>query len=235
LLLLVSARAIAEVQLRVNSNEQGELTFFRSGPMREIAEAIARNDTTVVATLVKTVDVNKTGLSGMTLLVLAMRQLRETPEQHTVLRLLLDAGADPNKSAQYEAPLSIALEVDSKTGSEPVKLLLARGANPNLVDSFGDPVWFLATGRSANTETLGLLLDRGANMNAVSRQGHTALFSAATTGNWKAALLLLQRGADWKLGRSVNGLPFENLIDSYAGAEAGDSAFVEVKRYLESR
>ena len=118
LVLLVSGRAIAEVQLRLNTNEQGELTFFRSGPKREIAEAIARNDTATVATLVKTVDVNETGLSGMTLLAVALRQLRETPEQQTALRLLLDAGADPNKSAQHEAPLSLALQVTSKTGPE---------------------------------------------------------------------------------------------------------------------
>ena len=77
------------------------------------------------------------------------------------------------------------------------------------------------------------MLDRGANINAVARQGHTALFEAANTQNWKAALLLLQRGADWKLGLSVNGMPFKNLVDGSTGSEGGDSAFVEVKRFLD--
>src|SRR5678815_5887851 len=57
LAVLVSTKAIADVQLRANSNERGELTFFRVGPMREIAEAIARNDSRTVASLVSTVDV----------------------------------------------------------------------------------------------------------------------------------------------------------------------------------
>jgi hypothetical protein len=234
LVLLASGRAIAEVQLRLNTNEQGELTFFRSGPMREIAEAITRNDTAAVARLVKTVDVNETGLSGMTLLVVALQQLRKTPEQQAAVRLLLDAGANPNTPAQYEVPLSIALQVGSNTGPEPVKLLLDAGADPNAVDSFGTPVWFLATARLSGVETLAMLLDRGASINAVSRAGATALFSAANTRNWKAASLLLERGADWKLGKSVNGVPFRDLIDGYTGAEGGDSAFVEVKRFLDS-
>ena len=233
LLVAISSRTIAEVQLRANTNEQGELTFFRSGPMRELAEAISRNDSSTVARLAGTVDVNRTGLSGMTQLILAMRQLRRTPEQQAVLRLLLDAKADPNKAAQYELPLSIALQLVDKTGPGPVKLLLDAGANPNLADSFGIPVYFAAMGQSSNLETLAMLLDRGADVNAIGPKGETALFAAATTRNWKAALLLLERGADWKQGRSVNGLPFSALIDGYAGAEAGDSAFLDVRRYLQ--
>jgi hypothetical protein len=233
LLTAVSARAIAEIQLRVNSNGNGQLTFFRSGPMREMAEAIARNDTSTVAALVRTVDVNRTGLSDMTLLVLAMRQLRRTPEQQDVLRLLLQAGADPNKEAQYELPLSIALQLAAKTGPGPVKLLLDAGANPNRPNSFGSPVYFSATGQSSNIETLTMLLDRGADVNVMSPKGETALFAAATTRNWKAVLLLLERGADWKLGRSVNGLPFKSMIDGYAGSEGGDSTFALVRQYLQ--
>lgn len=233
LLIAVSSQAIAEVQLRANTNEQGELTFFRSGPMRQIAEAIVRNDSGTVAALARTVDVNRTGLSDMTLLILAMRQLRRTPEQHAVLRVLLEAKADPNKEAQYELPLAIAIQLDNKTGPGPVKLLLDAGANPNLASSFGVPVYFSATGQSANLETLTMLLDRGADVNAVGRKGETALFAAAMTRNWKAALLLLERGADWKQGRSVDGLPFKSLIDGYAGAQGDDSAFVSVRQYLQ--
>jgi hypothetical protein len=233
LLIAVSSRAIAEVQLRANTNEQGRLTFFRSGPMREIAEAIARNDSTTVAALARTADVNRTGLSGMTLLLLAMRQLRDTPEQQAVLRLLLEAKADPNKEAQYERPLSIAIQVADKAGPGPVKLLLDAGANPNLADSFGTPVFFSATGHSATLEVLTMLIDRGANVNAVSPKGATVLFSAARTRNWKAVLLLLERGADWKQGKSVNGLPFASVIDGEASSQGNDSAFVDVRQYLQ--
>ena len=233
LLIAVSSRGIAEVQLRANTNERGELTFFRSGPMRQLAEAIARNDSSSVAALARTVDVNRTGMSDMTLLILAMRQLRRTPEQQAVLRLLLEAKADPNKEAQYELPLAIAIQLADKTGPGPVKLLLDAGANPNLTSSFGVPVYFAATGQSSNLETLTMLLDRGANVNAMSPKGETALFSAAMTRNWKAALLLLERGADWKQGRNVGGLTFKSLIDSYAGSYGDDTTFADVRRHLQ--
>jgi hypothetical protein len=233
LAVLVSTKAIADVQLRANSNERGELTFFRAGPMREIAEAIRRNDSRTVASLVPKVDVNETGLSDMTLLLLAARQLRETPQQHEVLRVLLAARADPNKAAQYELPLAIAIQQSGKAGLEPVKLLLDARANPNLKTSFGDPVWFAAIGQSSTLETLTLLLDRGADVNAITPNGSTALFTAANVRNWKAALVLLERGADWRRGRSVNGVSFRDLIDSYAGAESGDSAFADVRRLVQ--
>jgi hypothetical protein len=233
LLILVSARGIAEVQLRANTNERGEMTFFRSGPMREIADAITRNDSGTVASLVPKVDVNETGFSDVTLLLLAARQLRRTPEQHGVLRVLLEAGADPDKGAQYELPLAIAIQQSGKAGPRPVKLLLDAGANPNLKTSFGEPVYFAAVGQSSTLETLALLLDRGADVNAMGPNESTALFAAANARNWKAALLLLQRGADWRRGRSVNGLPFRNLIDSYVGAESGDSAYRDVRRFLQ--
>ena len=200
LLIAVSSRGIAEVQLRANTNERGELTFFRSGPMRQLAEAIARNDSSGVA---------------------------------AVLRLLLEAKADPNKEAQYELPLAIAIQLADKTGPGPVKLLLDAGANPNLTSSFGVPVYFSATGQSSNLETLTMLLDRGADVNAMSPKGETALFSAAMTRNWKAALLLLERGADWKQGRNVDGLTFKSLIDSYAGSYGDDTTFADVRRHLQ--
>jgi hypothetical protein len=233
LLILVSARGVAEVLVRANTNERGEMTFFRSGPKREIAEAIARNDARTVASLVTKSNVNATGLMGVTPLLLAARQLRKTPDQHEVLRVLLEAGADPNKGAQYEFPLAIAIQESGKAGIEPVKLLLDAGANPNLATSFGDPLWFDATGQSSPLETLALLLDRGASINAVAKDESTALFSAATARNWKAALLLLQRGADWRRGKSANGLPFTSLIDGYVGTESGDSAFQSVRRLVQ--
>jgi ankyrin repeat protein len=232
LLVLGVARAIAEVQVRTTVNESGEMTFFRSGPKREMAEAIARNDARTVDSLLANVDVNDTGVQGMTFLVLAARQLSETPEQHEVLRLLLEAGANPNKSAQYDFPLDLAIQESGKAGLEPVKMLLDAGANPNQRNSFGQPIYFDAVGQSSTLETLTLLLDRGADINAVAKDGSTVLFDAANSRNWKGVLLLLRRGANWRLGRAVNGMPFDNWVDGSAGLESGDSAYMEVRRFL---
>jgi hypothetical protein len=232
LLVLVFARTMAVVLARTTTNESGEMTFFRSGPKREMAEAIARNDVRAVDSLLPKVDVNSTGVQGVTFLVLALRQLSETPEQHEVLRLLLKAGANPNKSAQYELPLSLAILESGKAGLEPVKMLLDAGAKPNQLDNFGRPVWFDAVGQASTLETLALLLDRGADINAVAKDESTVLFDAANTRNWKAVLLLLQRGANWRLGKSVSGMPFEYWVDGSAGLESGDSAYAEVRRFL---
>ena len=232
LLILVVARTVAEVQMRTTTNESGEMTFFRSGPKREMAEAIARNDARAVDSLLSKVNVNDTGLQGMTFLNLAARQLSETPEQHEVLRLLLKAGANPNKSAQYELPLGLVILESGKAGLEPVKMLLDAGADPNKRDNFGQPIYFDAVGKASTLETLTLLLDRGADINAVAKNGSTVLFDAANTRNWKAVLLLLKRGANWRLGKAVNGMPFEYWVEGSAGLESGDSTYAEVRRFL---
>lgn len=61
----------------------------------------------------------------------------------------------------------------------------------------------------------------------------TALISAANTRNWKAALVLLKRGADWRRSKSVNGMPFRNLVDGASRSEGGDSAYVAVRQLLQ--
>jgi hypothetical protein len=233
LLILVSMRGAAEVMMRSTTNEEGEMTFYRSGPMRELAEAIARNDVAAVTALVPKVDVNKAGLMGVTPLLLAARQMRETPEQHEVLRILLQAKADPNKGAQYEMPLEIVIQESGKAGLEPVKLMLDAGANPNAKTSFGDPIWWAAMGKSSNLETLAFLLDRGAEIDAMGKEESNALVQAANVRNWPAVLLLLKRGADWRRGKTQSGMPFKYLVEGEIGSQGSDSTYQAVRRFLE--
>ena len=232
LLILVSMRGAAEVMMRSTTNEAGEMTFYRSGPMRELAEAIGRNDVATVTALVPQVNVNDAGLMGVTPLLLAARQLRETPEQHDVLRILLQAKADPNKGAQYELPFQIVIQESGKAGLEPVKMMLDAGANPN-ARAMGDPIWWSAVGKSSNLETLSLLLDRGADIDAVGKSESTVLIDAANVRNWPAVLLLLKRGADWRKGKSVNGMPFKYLVEGASGSQGSDSAYQAVRRFLQ--
>ena len=232
LLILVSMRGVAEVMMRSTTNEAGEMTFYRSGSMRELAEAIAKNDVAAVAALVPKADVNKAGLMGVTPLLLAARQLRETPEQHEVLRILLQAKADPNKGAQYELPFQIVIQESGKAGLEPVKLMLDAGADPN-AKTMGDPIWWSAMGKSSNLETLTLLLDRGADINAMGKDESNALIDGANLRNWPAVLLLLKRGADWQKGKSVNGMPFKYLVEAESESQKSDSAYQAVRRMLQ--
>jgi hypothetical protein len=233
LLILVSMRGAAEVMMRSTTNDAGEMTFYRSGPMRELAEAIARNDVATVSALVPKVIVNDAGLMGVTPLLLAARQLRETPQQHEILQMLLQAKADPNKGAQYELPFDIVIQESGAAGLEPVKMMLEAGANPNAKTSFGDPIWWAAVGTSSNLETLSLLLDRGAEIDAMGKDESNALIDAANVRNWPAVLLLLKRGADWRKGKTVSGMPFKYLVEGETGSLGSDSTYQAVRRFLQ--
>ena len=233
LLLLVGGRAVAEVMMRTTTNEEGEMTFYRSGPMRELAEAIAKNDVATVTALIPQVNVNKAGLMGVTPLLLAARQMDETPQQYEVLRILLQAKADPNKGAQYELPFELVIQESGRAGLEPVKLMLDAGANPNAKTSFGDPIWWAAMGKSSNLETLALLLDRGADINAMGKDESNALTQAANVRNWPAVLFLLKRGADSQKGKTQSGMPFRNLVEGDIGSQGSDSTYQAVRRFLQ--
>ena len=136
-------------------------------------------------------------------------------------------------SRANELPLQIAIQQSGKAGLEPVKMMLDAGADPNAKASFGDPIWWAATGKSSSLETLTLLLDRGADINGLGKGESTVLFDAATTRNWPAVLLLLQRGADWRRGKSVNGLPFRSVVEGEIGSQGTDSAYQAVRRLVQ--
>jgi hypothetical protein len=214
------------------TNADGELTFFAAGPSRELVDAIRRNDAARVAELAKQVDVNAAGLEGMTPLVAALRQLRETPQQHDVLQALLAAGADPNQGTDYEMPLAMALQVARQAGSEPVRLLLDAGADPNRTDSSGTPIWFGGAGNGIDTAVLQMLLDHGADLDATGRRGERPLFYAADARNWPAVLLLLDRGADPRLGRSLGGQTLEAMLASNASWASTDPGYADVVQRL---
>lgn len=97
------------------------------------------------------------------------------------LKMLLDAGHDVNAREEHEnrgecrhkTPLSAAVD-----GNEPlaVRLLLRRGANPDLQDGDGDryPLhWASAFGD--HDECCELLVQAGASLDARDKKGHTAL------------------------------------------------------------
>lgn len=231
--LAVGTQAYVQAQFRAHSNAQGELTFFRAGPMRDLVEAIRRNDAATVAALVPQVDVNDAGMDGMTPLIAALRQLRLTPDRQEVLAALLAAGADPNQGIEYDIPLEMALQIVGKTGPEPVRLLLDAGADPNRKGPMGPPVYFGGAGRSAGTEILTLLLDHGADLNATGPKGERLLFYAADARNWNAVLLLLDRGVDPRQGRSFNGQSFKAMLEANAGWASADPGFADVMARLD--
>lgn len=234
-LLILWFRGSAALDLRQNMNSDGEVAHFRAGPLREIADAIKTNDTATVARLVPTVDVNKRGFMDVTLLMLALRQLEQAPKDLTILRLLLKSGANPNLVASGELPLEVAVQQSKGAGAEPVVMLLKAGANPNTKDQFGTPVFFAGTYISTPVDVLTALLDNGADITIRNRDGLTIVFDAALANNWKAVLLLLERGVDYKTGRTINGETFTDMVESHVRVYGDTAGVAEVVEYLKRR
>jgi len=80
---------------------------------------------------------------------------------------------------------------------EAVRLLLARGANPNLAARNAMKVAAIHAASAAGSFPIALaLIEAGADVNAVQQSGFTPLHAAAMTGQLELVKLLLDRGAD---------------------------------------
>ena len=233
LLLVAGMRGYYQMRLASATEEDGTFRYFREGPARDILDAIDRNDAATVTRLAPQVNLNARGLADMTLLMYAIRRLEETPHELEALRALLAAGADPNLAAD-ELPLMVAIQLSRTTGTEPVAMLLAAGANPNALDQFGSPVYFMAVGITVPVEVLRLLLDRGADLTLRGRDGRSVAFAAATTANWPAVLLLLQRGVNYE-GRTINGETFIQMVESHIRVFGDTAGAAEALAYLKQQ
>lgn len=134
-----------------------------------------------------------------------------------MMRILLDAGADPkiptasNASAiMAAAGLNHSIGEDTVTEAqamETVKLLLDLGVDPKGETTFGENALFGPGYRGWN-KLLAQLIDLGVNVNAVSKAGVTPYLAAHGDGdrlggvlyNKEGAELLVKHGADPKLG-----------------------------------
>ena len=116
--------------------------------------------------------------------------------------------------------MAAALFADAPT----VKLLLERGADPNLADASGSTALMWAV---PDVEKVRLLLAHGANVNARSESQRTALIVAASyPGTVDLLRLLLDRGAD---------LHAKDGGEATALSLAVRSADVQVVRFLVER
>jgi hypothetical protein len=95
--------------------------------------------------------------------------------------------------------------------TEIVKILLERGANPNVVEHGNNNmtplIWAAALD---NLECVRMLLEHGADVNAFTTQGYTALMQAAQNGTPATVRVLLDHGADRSL---VNGYQGQTALE----------------------
>lgn len=199
-------------ELRGFRDASSDIREFRSQELRDIESAVLRNDAAAVTALASKSDLDTPGISGATVLVLALRQLDKTPGQLDVVKALLAAGADPNATGA-EPPLQIAISASRESGIEPVQLLLDSGANPNARDEWGKPVFFIAGGQNINVEVMELLLARGADVTARSEKDESAVVTAAQTRNWPVLELLLKSRTPWRDHEAIQGVPFLDYME----------------------
>jgi hypothetical protein len=164
-------------------------------------------------------DINYMEINGMTALSWALSGLdRESSE--IAAGKLLKAGADVNPATPPDKPSPLmwavmnAYVVEWETGedrTDPIKLMLDAGADPNVKTHGGTPLHLVA---SAESEILGggpekgpppgyssrigpkiaeMLLDAGADKNAKNDEGKTPLEVALENRNFKIAALLAAR------------------------------------------
>jgi len=108
------------------------------------------------------------------------------------IRRLLAHGADINAKTERErTPLSLAAAM--RFDMAPLKLLLEKGANPNIASINGQtPLMFAA--RAGNVEAMELLLAKKADPLAVAGSGAVALMAAAASRDVETVRLLLKHG-----------------------------------------
>lgn len=110
----------------------------------------------------------------------------------TEARRALENGANVNVRGD-EGMTSLNIIAFDPHGEEMMRLLIKKGADPNIGDDSGTKPLHIA----ASTEIgIDILLESGADVNVTDENGDTPLHFAARNGTTRAVVLLLAQGAD---------------------------------------
>ncbi len=159
-----------------------------------------------------------------------------------MVEMLLEKGAPINPvTVRMWSPLG---EAAWRHQVRIMKMLLAKGADPEAKDSHG--ISYLPTYGLFDERLVRTLLEAGANVNARDNKGRTALMNAAGYGYENTVKLLIAHRADVNLsdnlgrtalmhaaaGKYVDAIPhlLDNHADLYAKDHAGDTAFEIAKK-----
>ena len=108
------------------------------------------------------------------------------------MRILLDAGADPNTANAFAATPLMWCAGDAAK----VELLLSKGAKVNVRSSLGRTPLLIAAAYDGATEAARLLIKKDADVNARDKSGMSVLEQAASSNHIDLVRLLLEKGAN---------------------------------------
>ena len=138
----------------------------------------------------------------------------------TCVRLLLEAGADPDIASAYGFKVGNPLNVAARNASDPLvlKTLLDFGAD---VDSSGidGMTGLIHAARRDNASFATLLLEYGANINATSAAGQTPLTTAVAYNSHNVLRLLLDRWFEYSECPRLTGPHLLQIVALYADIE----------------
>ena len=198
---------IHKIRAGFESRKEGR---YPEPAQRELAKAIQNGDFEAMRKILAThPNLNGRDEAGYDLLSCAVGETRYArPDADNLksvegVRLLLEAGMDPNQSRDSDgsstfAGLAYTLSRPTPAGwvanpaaAEVFRLFLEHGANPNILKD-GQPLIFSVW---ANLDSLRAMLDHGADIDMRDNAGDTPLLFYLWNGRWDAALLVLERGA----------------------------------------
>ncbi len=170
---------------------------------RELAKAIQAGDPTAMRKILAAhPNLNARDEAGNDMLGYAVSMsttlgTNVSPENRIeVVRLLLEAGMDPNQARSVYGGTTyfdLSRNLTDPTAMQIFRLFLDHGANPNAITIEGTPMIFDTW---QNLDGVRAVLDHGGNVDIRGKDGTTPLLFYVGNGRWDAALLMLDRGAD---------------------------------------
>lgn len=177
---------------------------FSDPQVIQAAVAIAKVDLAEIDRLLKSgVDVNSSGRDSVSLLGWTLMM-----QNKSAYRRLLERGADPNALMLGALPI-LEIVASNENDSEWLELALKHSGNPNVsnarrnkigdhyIDGKETPIFEAIENRSQHN--VELLLQFGADVDARNIAEMTPVLFAASQNAFEFALLLIERGADYKL------------------------------------
>jgi len=175
--------AVIGYQIRQQNKGSG---YFHGRDLKRAAEAVVNRDVAALAAIDRSVDVNRKGDRGMTLMQLAVEGASDSsPLSLEIVRALLVRRADPNPGLEYATRLDDPAILSA---------LLDAGADPAFEDRkrYAVTVWLNIMPLANFTA----LLDHGLNVNLPVSYDTPLIVAAAENDRWNFVLLLMDRGAD---------------------------------------